>query len=431
MDTSFGIPPKWTITVDAPEVSKSEAIDANKANQAAAPVLNAAPQVATPPDALLSQAVSAWIEQEEGESKVSPDMAPSLAKIKKDKRDPAIAYDSMQRNLRKALLEHRRMAEPTEKTAFLTLNQFENLSTQPQPDLQLNSYALSSLGEYRTSNEDAYFYEDVVVNETTRGTIAGVLDGHLGKDVAQFVQLVFATTFKVQLARTPDNVRLAFQNTVDQVHGDIKRLLPASRAGCTAVICYFDVTSGRLFTMTLADSEAFVLRFVDGAWKLIPLSPLRGWWQPKEAARAHAKDLVVDGSKPPNNGDYPRISAKEIETRRLNGTLEPKQIRFGIHPFLNVSRSFGDLDSFADGSGIIQDIKATVCQLFPKDRVILCCDGVTDYLHKHVIRDVLKQADLPFAVGELVRKAKISMRTDGFGDNITVIAMDVLQRKAT
>src|SRR5262249_26757643 len=98
-----------------------------------------------------------------------------------------------------------------------------------------------------------------------------------------------------------------------------------------------------------------------------------------------------------------------------------KYIRIGPHG-LNLSRSFGDFHSYFEGRGIIQNPKVVEFQLQPGDYLFLFCDGVTDYLLRTEIVEVISNnPDNQELVKALVAKARSKMTKDD-GDNITVIS---------
>lgn len=371
--------------------------------------------------AALSAAVFTYLDDERvNEGKTSPELAPR--KPRRDYSKPLEAYMSMQRNLEKAFKQLRKEATPSEKAAFVSKVEWAGLGAPPVAGLRLNHFGFSDIGEHRTDNQDVHFVKTIKINEVEVGTLAGVLDGHHGIEVAQFVEQVFPQIFTEQLAIFPDNLRRVFDLSVMLTQQAIEKALPNSEAGSVAAICFFEKASGRTFTLTIGDAQAFALRIVKGKWKLIPMSLVRGWGHPKEAKRADSQLLLMDER-------HNSINAEIIARRLLEGNLDPRLIRLKIGTHLNMSRSWGDKSSECVRAGILHEGKSAVFQHKPGDLVLILCDGITDFLLKHHIRDIVAQrisSGIERVVVELIEAAKTEMRTRTWGDNATVLMLQVL-----
>jgi serine/threonine protein phosphatase PrpC len=308
------------------------------------------------------------------------------------------AWEKMVKNSTKAIKEHctknpsapyfrELVIDPTKKQQPLTFRQSNSAQQGP-----------------RDTMEDCNFFKAI-----DQGIIAGVCDGHKngnhtldGAAVAQYVCTTFGDKFTEILSKNNDNVRLAFVKLIDQIHDDIKKNQNWNEIGTTAVICYVDKWSHIVYTATIGDSQANVYRQVNGQLKSIPLSCIRDWSHPKEAARA-AKAL----NDPAITTKWPKKSGKHL---RVNG--------------LNVSRALGD--AWATGTQeapcIIHKPKLTMQQLFPGDKILLASDGFKDYVtEQQVIENLQNNPDAENFTSSLATLALNYYSPD----NVTVVGITV------
>jgi serine/threonine protein phosphatase PrpC len=104
------------------------------------------------------------------------------------------------------------------------------------------------------------------------------------------------------------------------------------------------------------------------------------------------------------------IVARLVET----GLLQPEEIY--SHPRRSeIYRVLGDKPEV--------EVDTFECELYPGDRLVLCCDGVWEMLHTDGIEEVLLTCpgDPQAACDELVRRANLA----GGEDNISVIVVDI------
>lgn len=265
----------------------------------------------------------------------------------------------------------------------------------------------------RKSMEDAHFFE-----ETDGYILTGIFDGHGGTGVANYANEHFVEKFHTFYDASEDNVHYAFekafQSIQDEIEGRVtqweQRTSNRYLCGSTAICCFIHKHKGEITTATIADSEANIYRNCRGNLKSIALSCVRHWGHPKEAKRAS-----VAMNKP------------SIENEWTAEGIDHKLLRFA--GTVNISRSLGNiyLKGTPDKPGVIQKPKISLQKLKSGDRIVICCDGLKDYLKEIEIIDILSTSLHKNRAQHLVDSALDSMvrqRQNGdstAGDNLTVI----------
>lgn len=302
----------------------------------------------------------------------------------------------MVKNGRKAIEEHiaRHPDQPFATVAEAT--QF----THFEGELAF-SHTAHELQGPRITMEDAKFFKEI--NE---GVLVGVFDGHAGSAVADYANSVFSQKFERALAQTK-NIRTVFEQVIDEIEKEcFQRNFDA---GSTAVVSFIEKKTGKIYTATLADSEANIYRQILSepapGLKSIPLSTVRDWSSPKDATRASIlmnDPLIAETWPQETNPKYLRLA-------------------FGSH-WLNVSRALGDQESrgYPDRPGIIHKPKITVSQVRPGDILILGCDGLKDYVSEKEMVTLLANPEC--SARTLVEYA---VNTKIAQDNVSVIMVKV------
>lgn len=309
-----------------------------------------------------------------------------------------IPLAKLEKNAQKALQEHIIIAEKNGHDTSV----FKSIPTVEPLKAPLNfSYEAADEQGMRRSMEDARFYERI-----DQGVIAGVFDGHGGDQVSKYANHAFATRFPKFLESANGNVKWAFETLINQIQAEIAAHPEWNSVGSTAVITFIDKDTGLVYTATLADTEATIYRND----KAIPLSPLRNWECPKEAARlgrAHNR--------------------KEFFDRDWLKKINPKGIRSQIFWGVNVSRALGDVEhkGTTDKPIVIHKPKITVTQTRPGDIIGLFCDGVKDYTSEKELIDLIaankdKNTNLAQQIADFSLNEKEST------DNVTALIIRIL-----
>lgn len=300
------------------------------------------------------------------------------------------------------------------KTALTSLTSLRqlHLTKEPKP-LELEYVAHESIGK-RNTMEDFHFNVEVKA-DNFEGTLTGVLDGHSGKVVADYVGQRIKVIFPEALKQANGDAAKAFEVAFGKIQKEIveKKVGVNESAGSTAVISYIDKKTNVMTTATLGDCEAHVYRKVDGQLKSFPQSTIRDWASAKDAARA-AK-----------YSDDPK-KAYNYDSSGWVGHPNPKKLRVAG---LNVSRAFGD--TYAAGTktnpGIIQKPKICAIQLQEDDIVVHRCDGLTDFVDETEIVKVIgeNQNSMQSIVETLVQSSVEKQDRNVATDNVTVSAIRV------
>ncbi len=231
--------------------------------------------------------------------------------------------------------------------------------------------------------EDASFHID-----RKEALIAGIFDGHGGKDVAEKArQLVKKWLFGAWLG-AGKNPWIAFETVINKIHEEVIEAEELNDMGSTALICFIDKETNLLFTATVGDSEATVYRRSQGTIKALPVSLLGDWKDPEEALRASIalgnEKIAMNWPRatPPNLLRYPCPFWKE-ETpiypfyQEKDGIITYGRSAFGS---INLSRAIGDKRYLGSKEKpiLLHNPKITACRLKQGDILLLACDGLRE-----------------------------------------------------
>lgn len=362
--------------------------------------------------------------------------------------DPEIALKRMRNNSIKAINEHQKaqniQISPTvENNNSLSVEIIDKEEVVKESDLYWGVETVPSLEKLSLFNanpqkpvkaflhsfeidkgkrdhmEDYYFYK-----RFREGNVfAGVLDGHSGDIAANFSAENAHKFFDSFMKKNKQNVFEALEKTVKVLNEEALKL--PGNSGCTAVFVYIDEEHHLVYTATVGDSQALLVRTIQNQTKAIPLSCLRNWCSPHDEKRA----LRYFHEERKNN-NYQK--EREIIKRLFEKQTNPKLRRFGTkHNCINVSRAIGDkvLKSLPH-TALIEKPKITVNILEEGDLIILGSDGFFDYSSiKEQLKTItqfettqLNGCMIPLAE-QLLMLSKENM-TD-HGDNITVLVIGI------
>ncbi|MCP5505387.1 MAG: protein phosphatase 2C family protein [Chlamydiales bacterium] len=289
----------------------------------------------------------------------------------------------MQANFMKGVIEH----HEDDPKAYISAEEVK--AFQPfEGKLTLQADADTQLGT-RSSNEDAH-----CTHTFENGSrLFGVFDGHGGIGASNLAQQKGPYLFQQQLQAQKGDILKAFEGTMEVLHQ-----LITDRSGSTVVMCYFDPQTNRVYTATLADAEANIYRQSGDTLKSIPLSPVRNW-------KTDEKHLPPDS--------VAKFGSQDPKHWRVNGT----------DGALNLSRAIGD-----KGFPLVsQKPKVTMTQLLPGDTLVLCCDGLKDFVPESEIVETIREGADQDAqtLAQALTKKSVEKQSARHGDNVTVIVVKV------
>jgi serine/threonine protein phosphatase PrpC len=323
------------------------------------------------------------------------------------KLDTDTAHPKMLKNSRKAIIEHKQK----DPAAYVSVGMSLSLEASPSPlTLTFQYFKAEAQGEKNTM-EDTHFFK-----ETDQGIFTGVLDGHRGKEVADYASIRFKEEFFEMFNQENKNIHRTFELLIDKIQKDLKKMDPNipetdknipkrdwSSIGTTAVLCFIDKSTHQIYTATLGDSEANIYRKIDQQMKSIPLSCVRDWGCTKEAKRAS-----IALRKPNIAITWPKnMNPKELSSDNCRDPSGGP----------NVSRAIGNVNF----QTIIHKPKITVNQLSSGDTLVLACDGLKDFVNESKIISKLETMPADPAT-ELVNFA---IKDNKSTDNVTAIVIRV------
>jgi len=328
--------------------------------------------------------------------------------------DASQAMQVMQGRSLAAVQQHHAADKTVYASSEAVAKQLKSLAPDGSAPLSCTHNFADAIGP-REQMEDAHFYK-----EMEKGILAGVFDGHGGKEVSAFASVEFERRFPEALKVANGNVHNAFETLIHHIHQDIARNSAWNNQGSTAVVSYIDKESRLIYTATLGDSEANIYRnsFV-GSVTSIPLSFVHDWTSDiGRLVNVYGAGLMYRVMQ------YMGGHAKNIRSRLVYG--------------VNVSRALGDIDQTGVPAKplVIHEPVITVNKLKSKDVVILACDGLKDFVPEREIADTVAKTqsvahgvlgrDSRTLAHQLVDKALVHMeeKRQG-GDNVTVLAIDV------
>jgi serine/threonine protein phosphatase PrpC len=314
--------------------------------------------------------------------------------------DANLAIKKMWKNAKKAIEEHYPKApQHYASCQSEALPSMQTLMSQtPKTPLAFTCSAAEEQG-VRSSMEDAHFFKEI-----PEGAITGVFDGHGGQEVSDIACDLFQKGFSDALTQTQGNVHQAFEKLIHDIHKHIALRPYLDKIGSTAIVCFIDKQSHRIYTATLGDSEANIYRYINGELKSIPLSCVRDWSSKHDAKRA-----AVALKQPELATEWPKIPGKHL---RFPSPYE------GV----NVSRAIGDVEltGTEETPGVIHKPKITMNQVKPGDILILACDGLKDYVSEEDIIQNLRDAKDPAQA-----LVKFSIQDKQSQDNVSVVAINI------
>lgn len=330
--------------------------------------------------------------------------APNLQRVpswRNSSLDTDTAFRKMVKNTVKAILEHSKKDSSSIAT-FKSISPF--LSYNPEAvktPISTSFFATESQGK-RSEMEDVIFFE-----ENKDWALAGILDGHGGKEVATFISQNFTEYFFAALEELEGNVHQAFEITFDRLQSEVEKNEFARQTGCTATICFIDKVTHRIYTANLGDSEANIYRTIKDEKKSIPLSCVRDWSSLSDAKRA---SLALSS---------PRIAESWPKAEN------PKRLRYP-NPLIgiNVSRAFGDMQyaGTKETPAVIHKPKITVNTLMPGDVLVLACDGLKEVaLEKEIINEIDKVG----VEGLSNHLVDFAITEQGSSDNVSVAVIEI------
>lgn len=228
----------------------------------------------------------------------------------------------------------------------------------------------------------------------------GVFDGHGGAAVADHLKQHKWSSFI-------DLPRVRFRRLFNAIQSEIASLTDSKREnrdlkdqGSTATVVTIDREEAKAVAATIGDSWAFVYREIKGAYKAIPLSPIRNWAHPKELARAKK---ITPTFTPAENDPSPRY--------------------FGTR----VSRSIGDVMATDDNGKrfLSATPKVTEITLKSQDVLVIASDGLWDESpHKIIIESIHEyRAGTTLNIAHKIL-SKIPEKRNK--DEITLVALDII-----
>ena len=314
-----------------------------------------------------------------------------------ERLDSATALRKMEHNAdhaqEKFLLRNR---HPENVKYFATLAEIRKEEEAKDKDSSALRYAYVTAADIgkRPTMQDGHFSE--VLGQ--RFYIAGVFDGHGGKGnpgkkfSKRFLEKIQKIVSEEKLnavskdSEIPQKIRYIFEKATflvqQQFLKDHYSQSLSSAEGSTAVVSLIDRDTAKLYTMAIGDSEAHIYRQFgsEGTTKVIVASRCFDWGSPGEQVRLKGwreDDYIGD----------------------LREGYNPKRLRSGIvfrgkkedGDGVNCSRALGDIyyRGTADKPMVLDRPKMTVRQLKAGDDVVLCCDGVPDFVEPPELIDTV------------------------------------------
>jgi serine/threonine protein phosphatase PrpC len=331
--------------------------------------------------------------------------SPLKFKAKRKNRMASLSIEEkMQVNFRKALKEHKKNEMEIEKFSY-------SLDKQQIKPLSFHYQEKASIG-MREEMEDAHFFIEI-----EEGALAAVFDGHGDNGlIANLAAERVKRNFSAKLKELRD-VKLTFEQSIADIHREVWE--KDMDGGCTALICFIDKASNKIYTATLGDSEAKIFRKTERGIESIPLSCVRDWASKKDETRA----LEF----------FKKMGLLDIAHSFLNAPT-PKERRF---PFgsagINVSRSIGDKQwAAADGTSAVSiRPKVTLYQIEPQDLLILACDGIWDFCSDQGLISTVLAPNWDKELADFAALINAYALEDcGSMDNVTVLAIRVTEQKS-
>jgi serine/threonine protein phosphatase PrpC len=310
----------------------------------------------------------------------------------------------LRNNSKKAILEHIEKAKPSHKACFATLQEGlpstkELMIPPPTSPLSFKCEIAEFQGPRKFMEDSHFFIED------DEKILAGIFDGHGGKEVANYAKEEFEKNVNEFLIKFNYDIPLALTSLIDKIHEDVMKNSAWDSIGSTIVICHLNKLTNEVITVAIGDSEAIVYRvyLTDTIQQIksIPLSCLRNWGCKEEAKRA-SKAM-----------DDPKIAKTWPKSKN------PKSLKF--KKIINVSRAIGDKDltGTVKKPGVIHTPEIGMNIVQSGDTLVLACDGLKDHSSEANIIMVLK--------GNPQNKAQKLLEIIKYltKDNVTILAITI------
>ncbi|RYY52776.1 MAG: Stp1/IreP family PP2C-type Ser/Thr phosphatase [Chitinophagaceae bacterium] len=252
-------------------------------------------------------------------------------------------------------------------------------STEPDqgPLTQLNVVVLSDLGMIRTNNEDLGLFvrnasEEIIRRKGYLLVVADGMGGHQAGEVASRIaaETVSGEYFHTGINDIPKSMEKAFRVANEKIFSMASSDAACRGMGttCTAVA----IVGGQVFFGHAGDSRAYHIR--------------SGQVTQVTQDHTYVQELVSLGE----------ITAEEASRHPKRNILTNAM---GTKPSLRVDTGLDPLDFGFD------------------DRILLCSDGLYDYIGDHELGEILQGHTLQDAAEKMVAEAK----RRGGHDNITVV----------
>lgn len=259
-------------------------------------------------------------------------------------------------------------------------------------DLYIRAYAASNIGKRRQNNEDNYYLNRQFVNSekeasaellTKNSFIASVCDGMGGEEAGEVASQIAVETvdefsdFMVKNGFSDRSIEAYINRANDLICGEISKR--KKRTGTTFAL--LGIKDHIVTASNIGDSRIY--RYSDGTFEQI--------------SRDHtAAQLLID------------TGAMTYE--EAMNTAEKHQLtqHLGIFPY-----------------EMVIEPHTVRIRANPKDRYLLCSDGLTDMLTNAKIANILSKEDsLPDTVNRLIESAI----ENGGKDNVTVLLCEISQQ---
>ncbi|EAS03169.2 protein phosphatase 2C containing protein (macronuclear) [Tetrahymena thermophila SB210] len=239
--------------------------------------------------------------------------------------------------------------------------------------------------QYRQTMEDGFFIADNFLDDGGKSILFGVLDGHGGSDVVEFVKQNFTKEFSDEYKKTPKDVVDVLKRTFLRVDELVKQKCKSQEVGSTACIGFIRLEEAKrvLYIANVGDTAGLVL----------------------DDTQAHNVTIEHKASNP-----------REIERiKKAGGSV----IYDRVAGVLAVSRAFGDhsLRNF----GVIAQPDVTRMELRMIHKyLVVASDGLWDVVIPKEVLEVSKlKSNSEEVAAELLKRALLN----GSRDNTSVMVL--------
>lgn len=189
---------------------------------------------------------------------------------------PENALESMFKNSLKAISEHqfKERNYPLNRRIVIPVTKPDSCPL-PSP-LQLKVTCHTVQGS-QPIMKDTHF-----AKELPEGLLAAVFEGHGGNEASQIANDHFSHLFEDNLAKSTHNVHYSLEKTFEELQA---KMIESTAQGTSAVVCYIERDTNRIYTATLGDSEAHIYRMHHDRMQAIPASCVRNWTSHRDAIK--------------------------------------------------------------------------------------------------------------------------------------------------